>query len=54
MMNKDKIFFLIYFVAVILFLIVDILVLDLSFKQDLLACFVFLIIFNLYTYMNKK
>lgn len=57
-MNKiemsDKIFYSLYFLSVILFIIYDIKVLDLPQKIDILVCFGFLLIFNMYFIFKKR
>lgn len=51
---SDKIFYLLYFISVILFIICDIKFLDLPQKIDILVCFGFLFIFNMYFILKKR
>lgn len=54
MSKTDKIFYSIYTILIIIFIYIDCKFLQLSQKSDILICFSFLIIFNLYNSIKNR
>lgn len=52
--KRDKIFYSLYGLVVVLFIIYDITILDLSYKLDLMFYFIFIAILNIYQLFFKK